>query len=52
MVTGTGFEDAADLGDGNAGDFAGHAGCGRSGEEEFVVLAAVEGLGEGCGVVG
>lgn len=44
-------KDAADSGDGNAGDFAGKAGGGRGGEEEFVVFSAVEGLGEGCGWV-
>ena len=44
-------EDAADPGDGNAGDFAGQAGSGWSGKEKFVVFAAVEGLGEGCGGV-
>ncbi len=30
---------------------AGHAGSRRSGEEQFVVFAAVESLGEGCGRV-
>lgn len=39
--------DDADGGDGDAGDQPGQASRGRCGEEEFVVLAAVEGLFEG-----
>ena len=44
-------EDAADLGDGDAGDFAWETRRGWNGEKEFVVFSAVEGLGEGCGGV-
>jgi len=50
-LAGAEFRDAADGGDLDAGDFAGKAGCGRGGEEEFVVFAAVDGLGQGCGGV-
>ena len=48
-LTGPGREDAADWGDGNAGDCTRQAGGVWGGEEEFIVFAAVEGLGEGCG---
>src|ERR1035441_9357194 len=40
--------DAADSGDGNAGDLAWQAGLRGGGKEEFVVFSAVEGLGQGC----
>jgi hypothetical protein len=50
-LAGAEFHDPADPGDGNPGDLAGKARCGRSGEEQFVVLSAVQGLGEGRGVV-
>ena len=50
-LTGAGGEDAADLREGNTGDFARRASSGRGGEEEFVVFSAVEGLGQGCGGV-
>ena len=43
-----GFEDAADSGDGDAGDGAGQACADGRCEEQFVVFAAVESLGEGC----
>jgi hypothetical protein len=39
------FHDTSDSGYRNAGDGAGQAGGGGSGEEQFVVLAAVESLG-------
>ena len=50
-AVGAEWEDEADLGDEDSGDFAGKAGGGPGGEEEFVVFSAVEGLGEGCGWV-
>ena len=50
MVEASG-EDAADWGDGDAGDLPGETGGGWSGEEEFVVFSAVEGLEKGCGGV-
>ena len=40
-------QDAADAGDGNAGDPGGYAAGRRCGEQEFVILAAVEGLLKG-----
>lgn len=46
-AAGVGGKDAADAGEGDSGEGAGDAGEGRGGEEEFVVLAAVEGLGLG-----
>src|SRR5580658_854574 len=41
-------KDAADAGDGDAGDSSGHADGGRGGEEEFVIVSAVQGVVEGC----
>jgi hypothetical protein len=41
-AVGAGFEDAADWGDGDAGDGAGDFSGWAGGEEEFVVFAAVE----------
>jgi hypothetical protein len=46
-AAGAAGENAADLGDGDAGDFAGHASCGWGCKDEFVVFSAVEGLVEG-----
>ena len=43
--------DAADSGDGDAGDRAGQANLRGGGEQKFVVFSAVEGLGQGCGAV-
>ena len=40
--------DASDLGHGDSGNRAGQTGGDWRGEEQFVVLAAVEGLVEGC----
>src|ERR1035441_2912246 len=40
--------DAADSGDGKAGDLAWQAGLRGGGKEEFIVFSAVEGLGQGC----
>ena len=42
------FCDAAYSCHGNAGDGAGLTGGGRSGEEQFVILAAVQSLVESC----
>ena len=50
-LAGAEFPDAADQGDWNAGNLAGQAGRGGGGEEQFVVFATVEGLGQGCGRV-
>ena len=43
-----GGQDAADSGDGDAGNFFGDAGGGWGGEKQFVVFSAVKGLVEGC----
>ena len=44
-----GCEDAADAGDGDAGDRARDSGSEGGGEEQFVVFAAMERLGHGRG---
>ena len=46
-----GGQDAADSGDGAAGNFFGDAGGGWGGEKQFVVFSAVQGVGEGRGGV-